>query len=52
METFQQAASKLQGSTTITINEVFNRDKFISYDKFCEKIPLFMKMAKLNLDIT
>ena len=38
MVTFQQTDFLIPNKINITINEVFNRESFIKYEEFCEKI--------------
>ena len=49
MVTFQQADFKFPGNISITVNEVFNRENFISYDKCCEKITYIHENGYLVL---
>ena len=49
MVTFQQADFKLPGNISITVNEVFNWQNFISYEGFCEKITLIHENGYLAL---
>ena len=36
--TFQQTDFGIPPKVNVTVNEIFNREKFFNYDKFCEKI--------------
>ena len=49
MVTFQQVDFKLPGNISITVNEVFNRQNFISYEEFCEKITFIHENGYLAL---
>ena len=45
----QNVDFKLLGNIFMTVNEVFNREKFISYNEFCEKISYIHENGYLAL---
>ena len=47
--TFQQLDFKLPSNTAVTINELYNMEKFISYEEFCEKISFIHEGGYLAL---
>ncbi len=47
--TFQQIDFKLPSNISMTINEVFIREKFITYEDFCEKISFIHEGGYLAL---